>query len=101
MKFSGVSAASRWGWCQSTEEATNGLVTDDGLCDPVQEEGVIMSVHADSGIRADVIAAKLSSVEGIDLATMITDLILQQTAYQAALGATANVVPPSLSDFLR
>ena len=35
------------------------------------------------------------------LAKTITDLTLQQTAYQAALGAAAKVVQPSLMDFLR
>jgi flagellar hook-associated protein 3 FlgL len=44
---------------------------------------------------------QLSDVEDIDLPKAITDLTLQQTAYQAALGATAKVVQPSLLDFLR
>ena len=44
---------------------------------------------------------QLSDVEDIDLPKTITDMTLQQTAYQAALGATAKVIQPSLMDFLR
>ena len=43
----------------------------------------------------------LAEVESIDLPATITDLQLQQVAYQAALGATARVIQPSLVDFLR
>jgi flagellar hook-associated protein 3 FlgL len=45
--------------------------------------------------------AQLSNVEDIDLPKTITELALQQTAYQAALAATAKVIQPSLVDFLR
>lgn len=43
----------------------------------------------------------LSQVESIDLPATIVALQSQQTAYQAALGATAKVLQPSLMDFLR
>jgi flagellar hook-associated protein 3 FlgL len=43
----------------------------------------------------------LAQVESIDLPATITQLSLQQVAYQAALGATARVIQPSLVDFLR
>jgi flagellar hook-associated protein 3 FlgL len=43
----------------------------------------------------------LSDIEDIDLPKTITDLQLQQTAYQAALAAGARVVQPSLLDFLK
>jgi flagellar hook-associated protein 3 FlgL len=43
----------------------------------------------------------LSDVEDIDLPQTITELQLQQTAYQAALAAGARVVQPSLVEFLR
>jgi flagellar hook-associated protein 3 FlgL len=43
----------------------------------------------------------LSNIEDIDLPKEITDLQLQQTAYQAALAAGARVVQPSLLDFLK
>jgi len=43
----------------------------------------------------------LSDVEDIDLPKTITELQLQQKAYQAALAAGARVVQPSLLDFLK
>lgn len=42
-----------------------------------------------------------SNVEDIDLPMTIMELQLQQTAYQAALAATAKVIQPSLVDFLK
>jgi flagellar hook-associated protein 3 FlgL len=50
--------------------------------------------------RALDIEAQLSNIEDIDLPKTLTDLSLQQTAYQAALAAGARVVQPSLVDFL-
>ena len=53
---------------------------------------------------ADQIVAlksSLSEVEDIDLPATIMDLQLQETAYKAALSATARVIQPSLVDFLR
>ncbi len=47
------------------------------------------------------LTSQLSDVEDIDLPKTMTDLQLQQTAYQAALAAGARVVQPSLVDFLR
>jgi flagellar hook-associated protein 3 FlgL len=44
---------------------------------------------------------QLSEVEGVDLPASMVDLQLQEVAYQAALGATARVIQPSLVDFLR
>ncbi len=43
----------------------------------------------------------LAEVESIDLPATIVQLQMQQTAYQAALSATAKVIQPSLVDFLR
>jgi flagellar hook-associated protein 3 FlgL len=37
----------------------------------------------------------------VDLPATTMDLQLQEVAYQAALGATAKVIQPSLVDFLR
>ncbi|SDS42920.1 flagellar hook-associated protein 3 FlgL [Nocardioides scoriae] len=45
--------------------------------------------------------SSLSSVEDADLPETIIDLKLQEAAYQAALGATARVLQPSLMDYLR
>lgn len=44
---------------------------------------------------------QLSAVEDIDLAEVLVELQSQEVAYQAALGATARVLQPSLLDFLR
>ncbi|HVW32750.1 MAG TPA: flagellar hook-associated protein FlgL [Acidimicrobiia bacterium] len=44
---------------------------------------------------------QLSEVEGVDLPATTVDLQLQEVAYQAALGATAKAIQPSLMDFLR
>lgn len=43
----------------------------------------------------------LSEVENTDLPKALTELKLQETAYQAALASTARVMQPSLLDFLR
>ena len=45
--------------------------------------------------------SQLSESEDLDLPKAITDMQLQEVAYQAALGATARVLQPSLLDFLR
>lgn len=43
----------------------------------------------------------LSEVEDVDLPKALMELRIQETAYQAALAATARAVQPSLVDFLR
>lgn len=45
--------------------------------------------------------AALSTVENVDIAKAIVDLQMAEVAHQAALGATARVLQPSLLDFLR
>jgi flagellar hook-associated protein 3 FlgL len=47
------------------------------------------------------LSTSLSDVESADLPKVVVDLQMQQVAYQAALGATARVMQPSLLDFLR
>jgi flagellar hook-associated protein 3 FlgL len=51
--------------------------------------------------KAMSLTAQLSEVEDIDLPKTLTDLSLQQSAYQAALAVGAKVVQQSLLDFLR
>jgi flagellar hook-associated protein 3 FlgL len=53
---------------------------------------------SDNGLT---LSSSLSEVENADLPKTVVDLQLQQIAYQAALGATARVMQPSLLDFLR
>lgn len=47
------------------------------------------------------VTSQLSDVEDVDLPKTIMDMQLQQTAYQAALAASAKVIQPSLIDYLR
>ncbi len=47
------------------------------------------------------LTAALSELENVDLARATLDLGMHEVAYQAALSATARLVQPSLSDFLR
>ncbi|WP_220138441.1 flagellin, partial [Nocardioides massiliensis] len=47
------------------------------------------------------LTTNLTSLEQTDLPRAIVDLQMQETAYQAALAATARVMQPSLLDFLR
>jgi len=51
--------------------------------------------------KIDSLTSQLSDVEDIDLPQTISDMQMQQVAYQAALAAGAKVVQPSLIDFLR
>jgi flagellar hook-associated protein 3 FlgL len=47
------------------------------------------------------LSRQLAEVEDVDLPKTIMQLQFQQTGYQAALSATAQVIQPSLVDFLR
>ena len=49
----------------------------------------------------DSVTAKLAIAENIDLPKTIIDMQIQSTSYQAALGAAAKIIQPSLLDFLR
>jgi flagellar hook-associated protein 3 FlgL len=55
-------------------------------------------VNAD---RSLALEKQLAGVEDVDLPKTIMQLQFQQTGYQAALQATAQVIQPSLVDFLR
>ena len=57
-------------------------------------------VSRNSDVQLSLTTA-LSSVEDIDLATAITDQSRLNATYQAALGATAKTIQPSLVDWLR
>ena len=61
-----------------------------------------LSVMKENGEqRLLTLTTQRSEMEDIDLPNTIMELQLQQTAYQAALAATAKVIQPSLVDFLR
>jgi flagellar hook-associated protein 3 FlgL len=61
----------------------------------------VTSMKEAAGLRSDQLTSQLTDVEDIDLAKTVTDMQLQQSAYQVALAAAAKVVQPSLVDFLR
>ena len=52
-----------------------------------------------NALTTDDLKSSLSEVEDVDITKALIDL--QQTAYQAALAATARAIQPSLVDFLR
>lgn len=51
--------------------------------------------------RQLTLTTQLSSIEDIDLASVILELQSQEVAYQGALGAAAKVLQPTLLDYLR
>ncbi len=63
--------------------------------------GQLTGAQASTAKTLDDLKGQLSAVEDIDLAEVIVELQSQEVAYQAALGATARVLQPSLLDFLR
>jgi flagellar hook-associated protein 3 FlgL len=61
-----------------------------------------MEVAADVNAELQLtLSSQLAAVEDIDMPRTIMELNHQQVGYQAALQATANVIQPSLVDFLR
>lgn len=61
----------------------------------------VSQMHDTAEDRLVTLRSQLSDVEDIDLPKTIMEMQLQQTAYQAALAATAKVIQPSLIDYLR
>lgn len=75
------------------------------LADALSDVGSRTNRIENLRLRADDAAISLrsaqSQIEDVDLPKTIMELQLQSTAYQAALGATARVLQPTLLDFLR
>jgi flagellar hook-associated protein 3 FlgL len=63
--------------------------------------GRVLTVRQAAEDRIITLNSSLSNVENIDLPKTITELQMQQVAYQAALAATSKAIQPSLLDFLR
>jgi flagellar hook-associated protein 3 FlgL len=59
------------------------------------------AVRQTAADRLIELKSSLATVESIDLPATVVELQMQQVAYQAALGATARVIQPTLMDFLR
>jgi flagellar hook-associated protein 3 FlgL len=86
--------------------AIDGLKGDADRIDNVQSDIGARTVRVENARSIATSATltlknALSEVENVDLAKATVELGLQQVAYQAALGATAKVLQPSLLDFLR
>jgi flagellar hook-associated protein 3 FlgL len=61
----------------------------------------LLSLQGASESRLDSVTARLSVAESIDLPKTIIEMQIRSTGYQAALGASAKIIQPSLLDFLR
>jgi flagellar hook-associated protein 3 FlgL len=61
----------------------------------------VEQAQAAANAKALDLRSTLTGVEDIDLPSVIIDLQLQDTTYQAALSATAKAIQPTLMDFLR
>jgi flagellar hook-associated protein 3 FlgL len=61
----------------------------------------VSQMHETALDRLVTLKSQISDVEDIDLPQTIMEMQLQETAYQAALAATAKVIQPSLMDYLR
>lgn len=59
------------------------------------------NAQATLAYKAMSLKGDLSAVEDIDLPATLIELQMQEVAYQAALGATARVLQPSLLDYLK
>jgi flagellar hook-associated protein 3 FlgL len=51
--------------------------------------------------HVSLLESQRAEIEDVDLAEMLLELNVQDMNYQAALGVTAKVLPPTLMDFLR
>ena len=60
-----------------------------------------MSTSPVNSSQALTLKTQLSATEDIDMPKTIMELQMSQTGYQAALQATAQVIQPTLLDFLR
>lgn len=61
----------------------------------------LLSIQSAGETRLDAVTANLGVAESIDLPKTMIDMQIQSTSYQAALGAAAKIIQPSLLDFLR
>ncbi|MGF1664076.1 MAG: flagellar hook-associated protein FlgL [Kineosporiaceae bacterium] len=88
---------------QASLAAIDGALEDvlSGLSDVGSRVNRVEAMKRTNEAQVVEVRSNLSEVEDIDLPRTIMDLQLQEVAYQAALGATARVLQPSLLDFLR
>lgn len=79
-----------------SSSAVRSQLTDVGV-----RTSTIQNGQTTAGNRVQDLTVRLTDVEDVDMPSAIVALQTQQNAYQAALGATAKVMQPSLLDFLR
>lgn len=72
-----------------------------GLADVGGRTNRVESALSKAEDRELAVRTQLSDLEEVDIAKAAMNLALQETAYQAALSATARVIQPSLLDYLR
>jgi flagellar hook-associated protein 3 FlgL len=84
---------------QNLDTSTNNMQSQ--LSDVGARYNRIDQMRTAANNRITDLKTQLSNLEDIDLPKTITELQLQQTAYQAALAATSKVIQPSLVDFLK
>lgn len=71
------------------------------LADVGSRYGQLTTAQKNTEATLGDLRGQLSAVEDIDLAEIIVELQSQEVAYQAALGAAARVLQPTLLDFIR
>ncbi|WP_336921762.1 flagellar hook-associated protein FlgL [Aquipuribacter sp. SD81] len=93
---SGGSPTARLAALDTAHERVLGALADVGA-----RTNRIETLQAKGTDAAVSLRSAQSQIEDVDLPKTILELQLQSTAYQAALGATARVLQPTLLDFLR
>jgi len=87
------------GHLDGLDQALNGVLGS--LSDVGARTNRIDNLRAKADDAAITLRSAQSQIEDVDLPKTILELQLQSVAYQAALGATARVIQPTLLDFLR
>lgn len=93
---SGVNVGSRLAAVDSRLTTLLGHQTQVGA-----SQNTITRAEETSMKKMGTLEAQRSSVEDLDLATVILDLQVQEVNYKSALAVTARVLQPTLMDFLR
>jgi flagellar hook-associated protein 3 FlgL len=81
------------------DAATNRILT--AVTSVGTRYGRLEGIQQSAADRLIDLESSLATVESVDLPATIVEMQMQEVAYQAALGATARVLQPTLLDFLR
>jgi flagellar hook-associated protein 3 FlgL len=81
------------------DAANNKMLT--AVADVGSRYGRMLSLRQAADDQFLTMRSALAEVENIDLPKTVMEVKMQEVAYQAALGAAAKVIQPSLLDFLR